>query len=50
VRSLPAGTPESLVTEKKLRRLVRLAPNAQLAEAQKLVAGFAAWHVNTRAA
>ncbi|MBK7072925.1 MAG: hypothetical protein IPH44_11535 [Myxococcales bacterium] len=42
VRNLPAGTPERLVTEKKLRRLVRLPFASQLKEAALRVAGFAA--------
>ena len=33
VRMLPPGTPERLVTERKLRPLARLAVNQQLAEA-----------------
>ena len=41
VRNLPAGTPERLVTEKNLRRLVRLSFASQIKEAEKRVAGFA---------
>ena len=41
VRNLPPGTPERLVTEKKLRPLVRLAADSQLREAAKRVPGFA---------
>lgn len=42
VRNLPAGTPERSVTEKILRRLVRLAPHVQIRKAERTVAGFAA--------
>jgi len=41
VRNLPVGTPERLVTERNLRRLVRLAADSQLREAAKRVPGFA---------
>jgi hypothetical protein len=41
VRNLPAGIPERLVTERHLRRLVPLAPDAQVREAEKRVPGFA---------
>ncbi|MDB4955615.1 MAG: hypothetical protein JWO36_3184 [Myxococcales bacterium] len=42
VHSLPAGTPEGLVTEKNLRGLVRLAPQLQIREAERRLVGFAA--------
>jgi len=42
VRNLPAGTPERLVTEKNLRRLVKLPLSDQLKEAKSRVAGFVA--------
>jgi hypothetical protein len=49
VRDLPGGFPERLVTEKKLRRLVRLAPEAQLEKARCLLSGFGGY-ATTRAA
>lgn len=50
VRNLPPGTPERLVTEKKLRRLVKLVGPAQLQEAARCVAGFAAHEFERRRA
>lgn len=50
VRILPAGTPERLVTEKKLRRLVRLPFARQLKEAAKCVAGFPVHETTRRSA
>lgn len=50
VRSLPAGTPERSVTEKSLRRLVRLPPLSQLREAERIVPGFAAHQASRRRA
>lgn len=41
VRSLPAGTPERLVTEKMLRSLVRLPFASQIEDAEKRVPNFA---------
>lgn len=48
VRNLPAGTPERMVTERTLRRLVRLSRESQLRDAEKHVAGFAAHLVGRR--
>ena len=48
VRNLPDGTPERTVTEKSLRRLVRLAPQAQIREAERNVAGFAVHEAERR--
>lgn len=42
IRTLPAGTPERLVTERQLRRLVRLPPGEQVRVAERRIAGFAA--------
>ena len=51
VRSLSAGAPERLVTERKLRTLVRLDPNEQLASARRILVGFASFEQErTRAA
>lgn len=50
VRTLPPGTPERSVTEKNLRRLVRLPPPAQLREAERIVPGFAAHQASRRRA
>jgi hypothetical protein len=41
VRSLPPGTPPKWVTERSLRRIVRLPLEKQLAAAKKVVRGFA---------
>jgi hypothetical protein len=43
VRQLPAGTPDRLITERKLRALVEQPRSAQLVAAMKHVAGFASW-------
>ncbi|MFN0245301.1 MAG: hypothetical protein ACKV2T_00245 [Kofleriaceae bacterium] len=50
VRNLPPGTPDRLVTEKKLRRIVKLAPEPQLSEAEKQVPGFAAHRTSRKRA
>jgi len=43
IRSLSSGAPERAVTEKRLRTLVRLGHNEQLAHARRLLKGFAAY-------
>ena len=43
VRNLSPGTPERLVTEKKLRALAKQPHADQLVAAARRVAGFAAW-------
>jgi hypothetical protein len=45
VRNLPAGTPERLVTEKKLRTLTKLPVSQQLARAARGLTGFTASRV-----
>lgn len=50
VRTLPAGTPERLVTEKSLRRLVQMPMLSQILEATKFVPGFAAHQAGRRLA
>jgi hypothetical protein len=42
VRNLPPGTPERLVTERNLRRLVRLQHTTRVSEAEKRIRGYAA--------
>jgi len=43
-----SGTPERLVTEKKLRQLARFSTDAQLREASYHLSGFAGHQVRTR--
>ena len=50
VRQLAPGTPERLITERKLRRLVKLPPAQQLVVAEKGVTGFLAWRTQQQAA
>jgi len=45
VRTLPTGTPERSVTEKKLRTLTRLPASQQLARAARMLTGFVASRV-----
>ena len=45
VRNLPVGTPERLVTEKRLRTLTKLPASQQLLCATRLLTGFAASRV-----
>jgi cell division inhibitor SulA len=45
VRNLPVGTPERLVTEKKLRTLTKLPVSQQLARAARVLTGFTASRV-----
>jgi hypothetical protein len=45
VRTVPAGTPERSVTEKKLRTLTKLSASQQLARAARMLTGFAASRV-----
>lgn len=40
VRELPAGTPDRLITERKLRKLAKLGHADQLTAAEKALAGF----------
>lgn len=50
VRALLAGTPEQLVTERKLRCVFRQEGGTQLAFAERTVPGFAAWTNSRKAA
>jgi hypothetical protein len=50
VRNLPEGTPERLVTEKKLRCLVRLPHETQVVLAHKQVSGFRAFKIKSAVA
>jgi hypothetical protein len=45
IRTLPPGTPERLVTEKKLRALTRLPTSEQLVGAGRTLPGFTASQV-----
>jgi len=40
IRGLPAGTPERMVTERKLRPLTGLSPGRQLREVARLMPGL----------
>jgi hypothetical protein len=42
VRNLAVGTPERLITEKKLRALTSVASSQQLLHAARMLVGFAA--------
>jgi len=50
VRNLPSSTPERLVTERKLRRLVKLPLPRQVSEAVKSLPGFAAHRAQRKTA
>ena len=45
VRNLPPGTPERMVTEKKLRQFTKLPASQQLVRAARVLAGFTASRV-----
>jgi len=50
VRDLKAGTPDRLITERKLRRLARLMLMEQLPAAEQSLVGFRAWRAEKRVA